>query len=439
MYDNDYEEKEKKSLLKDMAEKGISKKIKAMPLKTKLIIIGIIAGIVFFLLIFIVLTSALIPLLFDSGGNGNISPSDLSYIETNSEDNYWWPIGGSEVVKDDNGVEFAIGTPTTTTITSNYEPNRVLTYDSNGDGVVESHPSPHYAIDISDAGKHYIIAVASGVVSTVVTGCANNGSLGNYCNGGFGNYIIITHHNGASTTYAHLKTNSITVSQGDEVKQGQIIAEMGNSGNSSGQHLHFEIKVNEVKQNPLEYVSGESPRPVTITSGSNLADGNPMLAMLQSWEGTGPMKGDSYVVYDDGYGTLTVGHGVTIGYNVNRFREKGIDTSKLGSGSKISKEIVDAIELEILEEQRSSVISLLNNNGISLEEYQIDALVIRMYNVGNVNGFPEKYKTYGVSEGLRDNYMMTPVTSNGIYSEGLKRRREAEWNLFYYGTYTYNY
>ena len=437
MYDNDYEEKKKKSLLKDMAKKGISKKIKAMPLKTKLIIIGVIAGIVFFLLIFIVLTSALIPLLFDDGGN--ISSSDLAYIETNSEDNYWWPIGGSEVVTDENGIEFAIGTPTTTTITSNYDPNRVLIYDSDGDGVAESHSSPHYAIDISDGGKHYIIAVAPGVVSTVATGCKNNGSLGDYCNGGYGNYIVIDHHNGSSTTYAHLKPNTITISQGDEVKQGQIIAEMGNSGNSSGQHLHFEIRVNGDRKNPTEYVSGEAPRPITITSGSALANGNPMLAMLQSWEGTGPIDGNNYVVYDDGYGTLTVGHGVTIGYNIERFKEKGIDTSELKKGSKIAKEIVDEIELEILEEQRMSVENLLNSSGISLEEYQIDALVIRMYNVGNVNGFPEKYKTYGNSEGLRDNYMLTPVTSNGVYSEGLKRRREAEWNLFYYGTYTYNY
>jgi len=82
---------------------------------------------------------------------------------------------------------------------------------------------------------------------------------------------------------------------------------------------------------------------------------------------------------------------------------------------------------------------MLNNNGITLEEYQIDALVIRMYNVGNVGGFPSKYKQYGNTEELNDYYMNSPVTdTDGNYLLGLDRRRQAEWKLFHEGIYTLN-
>ena len=81
---------------------------------------------------------------------------------------------------------------------------------------------------------------------------------------------------------------------------------------------------------------------------------------------------------------------------------------------------------------------MLINNSILLKDYQIDALVIRAYNVGNVDSFPEKYKTYGNTLALYDNYMSTPVIGGGQYLAGLDRRRQAEWNLFYNGIYTFN-
>ena len=97
-------EENKKSLLKDMAKKGISKKIKAMPLKTKLIIGGIILGIVLFLFIIVALNIPILSLLFfDMKDDSTSSGSNIAYIETNSEDNFWWPIGGELETKD--GVE----------------------------------------------------------------------------------------------------------------------------------------------------------------------------------------------------------------------------------------------------------------------------------------------------------------------------------------------
>lgn len=63
--------------------------------------------------------------------------------------------------------------------------------------------------------------------------------MGGY-NGGYGNYIVISHPNGTQTLYGHL--NSISISRGDQVNQGQVIGGLGNTGRSTGPHLHFEVR-----------------------------------------------------------------------------------------------------------------------------------------------------------------------------------------------------
>ena len=63
---------------------------------------------------------------------------------------------------------------------------------------------------------------------------------GNTYNGGYGNYIVIEHSNGTQTLYAHLSKTETSV--GDTVKQGEEIAKSGNTGKSTGPHLHFEVR-----------------------------------------------------------------------------------------------------------------------------------------------------------------------------------------------------
>ncbi len=70
--------------------------------------------------------------------------------------------------------------------------------------------------------------------------------------GSYGYLVIITHDNGNQTYYAH--NSSLLVSAGDKVYQGQTIAKAGSTGNSTGNHCHFEIRVNGTAVNPLSYL-----------------------------------------------------------------------------------------------------------------------------------------------------------------------------------------
>ncbi len=98
----------------------------------------------------------------------------------------------------------------------------------------------HTGIDIGADHGADILAADGGVV--LLSGWVD----------GYGNYIILDHENGFQTGYAHC--NELLVTDGERVSQGQKIAYVGNTGNSTGPHLHFEVKLDGVFQNPLNYV-----------------------------------------------------------------------------------------------------------------------------------------------------------------------------------------
>lgn len=260
---NSHDTEDDNGLLDDMRKKGISKLIKGVPLKTRIIIIAIIASIFMFFILFIILLTPLSMLLLFDGGDADdvVNGSNLSYVDTNSSENYWWPIGGS-VIETLDGVEFSTGNPTATYISSYFNPDRVI----------YGKESPHYAIDIASSGKtDYVIAAVGGQVVKVNDRCSNNGQFldGNEstCGGGYGNYIKIKKPNSnIYFVYAHLYPRSIKVKEGDIVKQGQYIAIMGNSGNTTGTHLHFQIndgcEGSNCAKNPLLYLNSGNYRPV---------------------------------------------------------------------------------------------------------------------------------------------------------------------------------
>ena len=72
--------------------------------------------------------------------------------------------------------------------------------------------------------------------------------------GGYGRLVLIDHHDGVVTAYAHL--SSAAVSSGQRVSQGDTIGAVGSTGNSTGPHLHFETRVNGSAVNPRQYLSG---------------------------------------------------------------------------------------------------------------------------------------------------------------------------------------
>lgn len=100
----------------------------------------------------------------------------------------------------------------------------------------------HAGIDIG-AGMGTAILAADGGTVTVST-----------YDGGYGNYVMINHGDGKSTLYAHMSSRGVSV--GQSVTKGQTIGYVGSTGNSTGPHLHFEIRVNGGAVNPLKYFSG---------------------------------------------------------------------------------------------------------------------------------------------------------------------------------------
>lgn len=100
----------------------------------------------------------------------------------------------------------------------------------------------HKGVDIGTPMNTPILAAKSGTVTWASW------------NGGYGHCVIIYHGQGNSTLYGHL--NSYACQVGDTVSQGDLIAYSGTSGNSTGPHLHFGVKENDIWVDPLNYLTG---------------------------------------------------------------------------------------------------------------------------------------------------------------------------------------
>lgn len=109
----------------------------------------------------------------------------------------------------------------------------------------------HRGIDIARNNGAPVHAVKAGVIRTSRAGCVA-GRLG--CNGGAGNFIEIDHGNGLVTQYMHLNPKCRLPRVGTRVSQGSVIACVGNTGRSTGPHLHFGMIKNGSYVNPLSYL-----------------------------------------------------------------------------------------------------------------------------------------------------------------------------------------
>lgn len=100
----------------------------------------------------------------------------------------------------------------------------------------------HGALDFAAGSGTSIYASRSGTVVDAIWGWG----------GGYGNHLLISHGDGYYTLYAHC--SSLLVSSGTTVSQGQLIAKVGSTGNSTGPHLHFEVRYGGSKIDPLQFL-----------------------------------------------------------------------------------------------------------------------------------------------------------------------------------------
>jgi murein DD-endopeptidase MepM/ murein hydrolase activator NlpD len=112
----------------------------------------------------------------------------------------------------------------------------------------------HSGVDIGSTYGNQIIAPADGVVVTTET------------LGGYGKIIMMDHGSGISTRYGHL--SGFAVTPGQRVQRGDVIGYVGESGRSTGPHLHYEVRINGTPVNPYKYLRMTLAHSGGFSSGS---------------------------------------------------------------------------------------------------------------------------------------------------------------------------
>lgn len=100
-------------------------------------------------------------------------------------------------------------------------------------------PATHLGTDIRASNGTPIRAARGGTVITSVK------------RGSYGEYVVVDHYDGVTTLYAHMSSRAVSV--GQTVSQGQVLGYVGSTGRSTGNHLHFEVSVNGVRQDAIKY------------------------------------------------------------------------------------------------------------------------------------------------------------------------------------------
>ena len=113
----------------------------------------------------------------------------------------------------------------------------------------------HKGIDV--VGKDYTCDYIRAHSKGVVIGVRNN--CNDFENGSYGNYVLLDHGNGYQTLYGHMEYGSVHLNIGDKVSRSEVIGYMGNTGESFGAHLHFEVRHNGNRIDPYPFINSDLP------------------------------------------------------------------------------------------------------------------------------------------------------------------------------------
>lgn len=342
------------------------------------------------------------------------NPIEFTTINGNGT-GYWWPVG-SDTTEDINGVTYATGEPSSVNITSKYGPRSI------------SASGFHYGIDISGHRNANIIAVKAGVVQKVVDQYGEGGfdqSLANRAN-----YIIIKHDDGTSSAYWHLEKGTTKVSEGDRVEQGQVIAGMGNSGYSSGVHLHFEIRdANGNRLNPEEFVNKDNPRP-TLAAGGLSEELYSMLIYFEGGTQYITATGD-YTIFNNGIDkNYELTCGIAVGYQgYGSYYPDLVPNPTIGQV--VSKDIYNQIFERVCNEKNNYIDIACAKHDVTLTQNQRDAVFLFVYNMSDGKNAADKAIKAYKDGGNEAYYQYTKSAS----IQAVQSRRAKEYELFKNGTY----
>ncbi len=181
-----------------------------------------------------------------SRNDGSDKPKDVNpdpeKVDSNDKGKQEPLIPGQEVPKDVKGLLVAMGIP------EDLDP-RVMLHPIRGGGTttdgfgprinpVSGNVSDHKGLDLAAQEGTNVLAVLGGTVESAV----ENDRI-------YGNYVLLKHENALTTFYAHLYKKP-NVNKGDEVPRGTILGGVGKTGQSTGNHLHFEMRKNGNAMNP---------------------------------------------------------------------------------------------------------------------------------------------------------------------------------------------
>ena len=154
-------------------------------------------------------------------------------------------IGQTIIIPNGKKVVVYTATTKTTSIKDVFTPaptsDSKLLWPTNSRRITQYYGWRHSGLDIGNKTGQPIYASESGSIEKA-----------GWNNGGYGYYVIINHGGGIQTLYAHL--SKIYVTLGQNVGRGHVIGAIGSTGRSTGPHLHYEVRVNNIRVNPLNYI-----------------------------------------------------------------------------------------------------------------------------------------------------------------------------------------